>query len=297
MPQGFVIDLNLSESSDGASDARVLDNLGISPISDDIRIFAGNLRNVDIISSNNYTTSGNDIIITEEGIVPFSNRTIVSHSESSYTVSDSNGIDRFRLRDSSNNYFVPTDDLERSNAVLFENFENLKKEKLETNIENSDEDLSLDENTQVFGIRTIEQNIQSLLSLNNSFYFKKGRVPLTFEESVFDRELVFSGAIRITNDDEDPQTSTSPGIFIVSGDTSVRGFTDLSNPWQETTISGNNYLETTANNASVQDLILNDPNISGISVQSESGDVVEDFTHRVQISVNGEQYSILLKST
>lgn len=296
MPQGFVRTLNLLESSTGTSDANILDNLGISPVSDDIRLFAGNLRNTAVLPANTYITSGNTIVIDSDGYIPFSNRTVVIHDNDTYTVTESNALDSFKLLDSGNNYFVPTQDLVRSNAVLFENFENLKPVRLETIVDvGADEDLEGDEINydSVLDERTISQNLDFFENAQNSFFYKKSRIPISNEDASFDKEIVFSGAVRITNDQEVAQSNTSPGIFILSGQNAVRGFSDTSNPWS----AANSTLETTADKASVQTLVLNDPDFIDSSANTESGDVNTDFTHKLKVTVNNETYFIMMKST
>jgi hypothetical protein len=298
MAQGFVKSLNLLESG-SESDAGIFENIGGAGIVPDLQLFSGNLRKTSVLEANSYVTDGNTIVITGDGRVPFSNRTVVTEDGVSYTVTKSDGLTTFELRDSSNAPYVPTGDLVRSDAVTFDNLENMSVSRLsairDSGSSGGGVSVSSGEESGIYDLRSISGNYDIIEEGLGIYFYKKSRIPRTFEDSSFNRRLTFSGNIRITNDSNVTQSSTSPGLFIKGPTGSVRAFSDTSNPWTEN--SSGTKLQTTSNNASIYDLVLNDPNLIVPSSELNAETVVtdaEDYTHKMKIEVDGETFYALL---
>ena len=139
MAQGFVRDLNLIESDTGALDRGILDNLGGANITTDLLLFDGNFKFISKIQSAHYTyDSSTDITtVTGEGKVAFSDGTKISFGDAPtefvYEVHSSNGVDKFRIRNSLGQVVAPNGDLRRSDGVSAKNLSNLSAKRLETN--------------------------------------------------------------------------------------------------------------------------------------------------------------------
>lgn len=290
MAQGFVKSLNLRESG-SEGDVGIFNNIGGEGIVNDLRLFSGNTKKVSKLLSSEYTVDGTIIIVTGDGRVPFSNRTVVEHNSQEYTVVNSNALDRFELEDSLGNKFVPTGDLTRSDAVTFENLQNMSVTRLEAvrdsgagSTTESSGTTSINEETGIYNLRSIASNYSVIEEGLGIYYYKKSRIPLTYEDSSFNKRLTFTGNIRITNTGNEPQSEDSPGIFIKGPAGAVRAFSDTSNPWIEN--STGSKLETTANNTSAYSLVLNGPNLvlPSSELNTESGDA-QDYTHKMKVAV------------
>ena len=289
MPKGFTKSGNLSQSDNNSKDFNALNNL-TNQAARDIQLFSNNNQNKSVIESSKYTTSGNDVIITAEGYLPFSNGTTVTHNGSAYTVVDSDGKTKFRLQDSESAYFVPTADITRTDKISNSNILNLSTQRLPTFTEES-----ADEVTDVFNVYTISDNLNQISATSSSFDFTKQNFLLSYENNAFERNIETTGYIEIVNPSNTSlEDSESPGIYILSQDSEKRAFTDRTNPWSE--VSGNTYIETTADSATVEILKLDNPNILGTAASiTSSGGAISDFTHKMEVEVNGETYYLLLK--
>lgn len=303
MARGFVKSNNLSESSTGISDRGILDNLGGFNITDDILLFDGNTKFTQKLVAADYEVVDDIVIVTGEGKVTFSDGTLISHDGSAYQyiVKNSNGVDRFQLYDTLDAVFVPTGVLKRNDTVTSVNLGNLSRKPIITNIERvsglvGTEDLY---NSQSINSQTsyIDGNIAS-------FYYKRERTPRVYEESVFNSPVAFSGPVRITNDGNTQQSAYTPGLFIVDvsapDSPGIRAFGDESNPWSATAVVG--ALKTTEANSKVSTLKLEPPSNSVPNFNSTLADhyIVEeisagDYTHKLPVTVNGQQYYLLLK--
>lgn len=299
MPQGYVKSLNLRES-DAESDIGIFENIGGAGITFDMKIFSGNTKRTSVLAADKYSTSGNTIIADGDGAYPFSNRTVVYHNSTPYTVTASDGVKTFELRDANGNPFVPTGDLTRYDNVTRFNLENMDKQRLEvirdasTNQGGANEEddqeatgggATNEGETGIYDLRSIAENYGIIEEGLGIYYYKKSRIPRTFEDSVFDRRINFEGNIRITNDDNITQSETSPGVFIKGpSGAPVRAFSDISNPWSDTTTP--NALETTASTSSVYELVLNGPNLilPASQIHSENGDATS-YTHKMKVMV------------
>ena len=304
MAQGFVKNINLIESSTGGSDRAILDNLGGLNITSDVLLFDGNTKFTQKLIATDYTVVNNIVIVngsTSEGKVAFSDGTPISHNGGAYqyTVKNSNGVDRFQLYDASNVVFVPTGILRRSDAVTGINLGNLSRKRLETNVGNS---------TGIGGGIGFEDLFNSQTSYIDGnialFYYKRGRIPRTYEASTFSLPVKFSGPVRITNDLNEAQSGSTPGLFMVDannpGASAIRAFSDTSNPW--TAVTG--ALKTTQPNSQASTLKLQpssqaNPNFASIDNNHFiAGQIdVGNYTHKLPVIVNGQQYYLLLQSS
>jgi len=287
MPKGFTKSGNLSQSDNNSKDFNALNNL-TDQAARDIQLFSNNNQNKSVIESSKYTTSGDDILITAEGYLPFSNGTTVTHNGSTYTVVDSDGNTKFRLQDSESAYFVPTADITRTDKISNSNILNLSTQRLPTFTEES-----ADEVVDVFNLYTISENLNQISATRSLFDFAKQNFLLSYENNAFERNIETTGYIEIVNPSNTSlEDSESPGIYVLSQDSEKRAFTDRTNPWSE--VSGN--IETTADSATVEILKLDNPNVLGTAASiTSSGGAISDFTHKMEVEVNGETYYLLLK--
>ena len=315
MAQGFVAKANLIESDTGGSDTNILNNLGGlggAAVKDDILLFDGNSKFISFLIATDYTVTANVITVngsTSEGKVAFSDGTKLSHNGGAYdlTVLNSNGIDKFQLKNSSNVLFTPTGILRRNDAITGTNLANLSVKRLVTNV-GSESGVSVGiGSSDLFNSDTIPVQTDYIAGNIALYYYKKGRVLLTQEATTFNTKAIFGGPLRITNDANlDTTLSSSPGLFIVdTGNLStdpIRAFTDTSNPW---TVVGSN-LVTTESNAQASTLKLTNtsgvaPVSAGTRIQTTADIIgteqigIADYTHKMPVVVNGQQFYLLLK--
>jgi hypothetical protein len=315
MAQGFVANANLIESNTGGLDESILNNLGGlggAAVKNDILLFDGNLKFISFLIATDYTVATNTITVngsSSEGKVAFSDGTKLSHNGGAYdlTVLNSNGIDKFQLKNSSNVLFSPTGTLRRSDAITRINLANLSFKRLVTNV-GSDTGVSGSQgSSDLFNSGSIAAQTDYIAGNIALYYYKKGRVPLTYEATTFNTKATFGGPLRITNDANLNTTlNSSPGLFIVdTGNLStdpIRAFTDTSNPW---TVVGSN-LVTTESNAQASTLKLTNtsgvaPVSAGTRIQTTTNLIateqigVADYTHKMPVVVNGQQFYLLLK--
>ena len=309
MAQGFVKNINLIESSTGGSDRAILDNLGGLNITSDVLLFDGNTKFTQKLIATDYTVVNNIIIVngsTSEGKVAFSDGTPISHNGGAYqyTVKNSNGVDRFQLYNASNAVFVPTGILRRSDAVTGINLGNLSRKRLETNVGNSSGIGTGTGAADLFNSQTINSQTSYIDGNIALFYYKRGRIPRTYEASTFSLPVKFSGPVRITNDQNLAQSGSTPGLFMVDannpGASAIRAFSDTSNPW--TAVTG--ALQTTEANSQASTLKLQpssqaNPNFDSTGNNHFIAEQIDvgDYTHKLPVIVNGQQYYLLLKSS
>lgn len=291
--KGYVRTLNFFETKEESRGRDILDNLLISGASNDLGLFANNLRRTTELPASAYTANGTVYTITEEGYIAFSNGTTVRESldlDKVYTVVNSRGRETFELLDENENKVTLAQPvaLQRSNAVTNENIDNLNKLRLDTVAGLSDD---TEFETLGFGDTTILESYALIDSTITNVEYKDLRSILSTRDNNFDENFIFSGYVRIVNDSQKARTDTSPGIFIViSDDLAARAFEDDSNPWTE---SGTALVASQPTEATINDLYASNANISGWSETSETNSAL-DFTHTVRISVNNEEYHLLL---
>jgi hypothetical protein len=323
MAQGFVKSINLIESNTGGSDRAILDNLGGPNISNDILLFDGNTKFISKLTGNanvslsDYTVSSGTVIVRpSRGKVAFSEGTMLSHDGGDYLykVTNSNGVDRFQLYTigASPTLFTPTGVLRRNDTVTGINLGFLSVKRLVTdiNLTTGAGTAGIGESSvDLFNEQTINGQVAYIGGQIGLFYYKSGRVPLTYQTSTFSLPVKFTGAFRITNDANlDTQLSTSPGLFIVNpkspGTSPARAFSDTSNPWKAITGA----IQTTdadgGTNAECSVLKLQPTSYTTVNINFDSTsnnhtvtqtNSVGTYTHKLPVLVNGQQYFLLLK--
>lgn len=312
MAQGFVRDLNLIESDTGALDRGILDNLGGANITTDLLLFDGNFKFISKLESSHYSydsTSG-VITVTGEGKVAFSDGTKISLGDAPTVfeteVFDSNGIDKFRLRNSLGQNVAPNGDLRRNDGVSAVNLSNLSSKRLEANTGASTGVSSDDGAADLFNQYPASSQVDYINSQLSLYYYKRDRVPLTFEDSSFDTRVNFRGSVMIVDNDATVSTvpgPTTPGLFIVDASNpsagSTRAFSDASNPWSEV----GSALVTTEANSQPNTLKLNPVSGNAPNLQTTSTLIVSEtntlssYNFKLPVTVNGETFFLLLKSS
>lgn len=311
MAQGFVRDLNLIESDTGALDRGILDNLGGANITTDLLLFDGNFKFISKLQSADYTyDSSTDITtVTGEGKVAFSDGTKISFgdvpTEFIYEVHSSNGVDKFRIRNSLGQVVAPVGDLRRNDGVSAKNLSNLSAKRLETNPGASTGVSNDDGASDLFNQYSSASQVDYINSQLSLYYYKRDRVPLTFEDSSFDARVNFRGSVMIVDNDATVSTQpgpTTPGLFIVDasnpGAGSTRAFSDASNPWSEI----GSALVTTEANSQPNTLKLNPVSNNAPNLQTTSTLIVSEtntlssYNFKLPVIINGETFFLLLKS-
>lgn len=318
MAQGFVRDLNLIESDTGALDRGILDNLGGANITTDLLLFDGNFKFVSKLISSDYSVDASNIVtVSGEGKVAFSDGTKISlESEATnfnHEVFDSNGIDKFKVKNSSGTTITPSGTLRRNDGVSFNNLSNLSSKRLETNPSASTGIGADDGASDLFNAFSSAAQVDYINGQLGLYYYKRERIPLTFEDSSFDSTVNFRGSVMIVDNDATVSTvpgPTTPGLFIVDasnpGAGSTRAFSDASNPWDDT-VSG--VLSTTEANSQPNTLRLK-PNTTGSNPASSSTpnlqttsnlivsetNAISSYNFKLPVTVNEETFFLLLKS-
>ena len=162
---------------------------------------------------------------------------------------------------------------------------------------------------------------------------KKSRTILTDRSSFFSENLRFKGTLRLTNDGQNQIYNNgqgAPGLFIYNTATGqeIRAFSGSDNPWEEALATfedstQKNALKTASAKAQITNLVL-DPDGGGsgnssrgfrpkLIKKNDSGTVVDailhidgnasssqqltqgEYTHKVPVTINGEQFFMLVK--
>lgn len=326
--QGFDKSLNFAESNDGASDRRILSNLVETGIEGDLILFANNLRDFSELPTEAYSVAGDGLVtITEEGYLPFSDTTevlVVTYANSqekseqiggvigsALEVYESNGLDRFRVKDSNDNPVTSGFDgslqsLRRKDVVLFGNLTNVKATRIpsvdpavSSSSETGEEgDFSLFDGFDILGV------YDSLETSLSAIQFAKTGIPRTYEDSIFNaKNLVFEGSLRILNTqnvDVAANPTTAPGLYIQAGTSSKRAFSDTSNPWTTGTDADVGAATiTVADEATIGDMILygTTPILYGSwATNQNTGDTgaITDWTHKIPIKINNGASTVYL---
>jgi hypothetical protein len=319
--QGFDIKLNLRESSD---DRDVLNNLGGAPIADDIVLFLNNLRNtsqLEVTSSeidNSFIRFNPDV----QRFI-FTNGTELKIGSDTFFVGDSNTLNEFRLySDSGLSNLVsspPLGTYTRSNAVTFNDI---------TNLVNFREPVI--ENISLSQVGEFNESDQRIANIYTSFVLTYGRIRTGFPSTVSgyirridneldvfnlrkdnsintlvdfdsDNRLSLSGKIFVSDpageNDNSVSSTSGPGIFILNTGTGAgtRIFSSNENVWTE---DGNDLVaaskEIVVGNFIFDDgaRILRKNSLPQIVTEEQP---ITDYTHFINVTVNGETYSLCLK--
>mgnify|MGYP003635282211 CR=1 FL=1 len=326
--QGFDLSANFSESSDGASDRRIIGNLIETGFEDDAVLFANNLRDFSELPSEVYQVTGGLISISADGYLPYSDTTellLITYPDNAskvdqvngaisaaYEVYESNALSSFRIRDEngvpvSTGFNGALQALRRKDVVRFVNLSNLKATRIPSIAPAlSGEALAGEGNISVldeFEILTVYDNVDSSVS---TLAFTKSSIPRVYEDSVFNaKNLVFQGNIRILNTQNisvnDPaQAAVAPGLYIKAGDSPKRAFSDTSNPWSEVNDANvGPALSTQATETTIGKMIMygSTPEFRGTWPGSaNTGDTgsITDWTHKIPVKINNGASTVFL---
>jgi len=180
--------------------------------------------------------------------------------------------------------FYTNIDFVRKDPVYKENILNLIKP-----------DIQDTENFNYLGGSSINSVFIGVAAANETARFFITRKYKANENTVSKNDINFEGSIKI-NDPQNFNTGTeqlsdplSPGIFI--GDT--RAFSSDNNPW----IQVGTALSTLSSSVSIGELYFaNDITITGIGTETATSVRVTTYTHKLPVVINGETYSILLRT-
>lgn len=321
--QGFDITLNLVEN---VADRDVLNNLGGAPIADDIVLFLNNLRNISELIVTSSERSGS-FIRFDETIQPFvfTNGTEITVNGAVFFVGDSNTTNEFRLySDKALTQLVsnpPLGTYVRSDSVSFDDIQNLVRFRNPvvedvslSQIGDTDEEAEEQQLDNIYTsyirtyseVRTGFENgladyINSIDSELDLFNLRRSNSVNSLIDFDTENSLSLSGFIYVSDPDGTNETSVSstsgPGIFILDPDTdqATRIFSSNENAWTE---DGNDLVA-----ASKEAVVGNFVFDQGARILRKAGspaittetNVVTEYTHFVNVIVNGEEYALCLK--
>jgi len=308
MARGFLQELNLKESDTFDKDAKAINTLAGEPIAEDLLRYVGNLRNISSIT--NYTIDGDTITTIED--LPFANGNFIFYNSDVYYVFDSDVDSKFRLKDLDGVPFSETDNsvpLVRADAVFTENTSLLRPVRVvETRTNDgitNDEDRS-DSIWEEEQERTLEGLIDDIEFGVANFKYKKRNTFVSFDDINTNRVIKLDGSLMITNPSTVPTTSDAgPGLFITDGITTLRAFSDNSNPWdpeagQSPTVANTISIKPALTASAVNTIVLTDPLITmdPTDIITASGDITDPstgWTHKIEVTVNGSPYYLLFK--
>jgi hypothetical protein len=315
--QGFERVKNLEEN---LLDRDALNNLGSTPIGDDINLLKNNKRNISSItvSSQNINVSSSTVYFTNKDIV-FSNRTKIIVNGATYYVKNSDGKTNFQLSSNVNlsdtvaGANLPVGPYIRSDEITKQNFMNFSPRR-RAPVEGRDQssagagggaegDSPLSTSVKQ-NILNYETKIDAFVAIRNNSLRKNASF-------LGNRNLETEGFCLITDPDNVNSTglsNTGPGLFIYNPDTNsgVRAFSSNENVWVKNL--ANTYLETSATKITIGDLFMSKEIVlegrsGGLIAQtvtlanislSETGSV---FTHKVPVEINGETYFLCLTNS
>jgi hypothetical protein len=303
--QGFAIEENLFEAT---KDRDILNNLGGSPIGDDVSLLFNNSRNFSQLVVTIDNIQSGQIIFNGAPAV-FSNKTKIQVDTTTYFIKDSNGIDRFSLSNDvgliSTVVSPPVGTYIRSDEITFDNISNFSRIKRNANV-NSVED----NNTQLGGVTTNEPSIvpiktqlETFESNIDRYNFKSSQSIKINSDFLASRIMESNGAVIIQDPDganNTGLTNNTPGLFIYNSNTGtgIRAFSSSDNPWS---LSGSDLVVSTSDvnvknlNFLFDTVVLTSKNSAVLSQTVSSTAVLSSFTHKVPVTVNGESYFICLK--
>ena len=304
--QGFAIEENLSEA---VNDRAILNNLGGSPIGDDISLLFNNSRNFSqlIVTVDNIQ---NGRIIFNGAAAVFSNKNKVQVNSETYYIKDSNGIDRFALSTNENLSDTvaqpPVGTYTRSDEITADNILNFSTIKRSTNVNAVEGDASLQigsTQSNSFTAQPIKTQIETIESNVDRFNFKSSQSIAINKDFLSSRTLESTGAVIIRDLDganNSGLTNTNPGLFIYNPNTGsgIRAFSSSDNPWS---LSGSDLIVSTSDvniktlNFKTTNIVLNSKNSAVLAADVSTAAVSTAFTHKVPVTINGETYFLCLQ--
>lgn len=326
--QGFDRKLNLSENTE---DRDVLNNLGISPIADDIALFINNMRNVSELPVTVNERTGATIKFDENlqravftdgtEIKAFAGSTLIGE----FYVGNSNNVNEFQLFSDPEREqlaFPPAGvDVKyvRSDAITKDDVLNLVKKRdpvIETpsksqitEFNDSQAGESINPYTslrKVFDLiqsqaSTIASYVNEIESELDIYQQKKQKSIISNQNFDSSEKIIVNGSIIVSDPDGLNENSVStisgPGIFILDTATgeAKRAFSDNTNVWEEV----GSDLVVDSSEISVGNLVFD----NGVRILRKSSQpaiatetaLVTSFTHYVKVIVDDEEYSLCLK--
>lgn len=306
--QGFAIKENLSESE---NDRAVLNNIGGSPIGDDITLLFNNNRNTSELVITEADRQGFEIVI-ETSLAVFANKTKVQVNGLTYYVKNSNGINRFFLSADSDlisDVLPPIGTYVRSDEITFSNIENFSRTRRNPDVNRVDVDTQLgflnnSSTSTLLSSNTVKQQLEST-ERNIDFYNFRSNSSVKINKNFLSFRIAEIGGAVIIKDidglNDSGLTNTSPGLFIYNAETNsgIRAFSSADNPWSAV----GSDLEVESNSITVKNLnflsssiIINSKNSAVLAEDITSANIDNtSFTHKVPITVNGEVFFLCLK--
>lgn len=318
--QGFVIRRNLEENT---NDRNALNNLGTSPIADDIALFKNNKRNVSTLTvlGPNIDTSTNYIRYNDRDVVFTNGTKITNASGAVFYVKNSNGINQFQLSTNPDllvtlvldNSYIGT--YTRSDEITGDNIRNLKLRRRPVLLNRNDDAGAIEDIVEPFSAN-VKEKIEAFEYYYDNFRNLRNNSIIRNKNFTTDLDFLNNGHVTIQDPDNYNVTftltaSAGPGIFIynpVSG-SKIRAFSDTQNVWKESVDTL--YLETTANTIVTGTLTLTNTSITiqrkagstqPLTIQGAVSPITTSgaspvFTHKVKTTINGEEYFLCLSNS
>jgi len=307
MAQGFIQKINLLESDSRLKDARALDNLADSGISDDISLFANNLRTEDELLPQDLVVgeTPDEFVVDNPERIAFTNDTTVNHNGKDWKVVESDATKRFKLEDPSglrlevSQLVAP---LIREIPVLNVNLSNLRPSDKPTI---SVPDLLKDDFLRViqnrggslatFRSKNLATELVQIDVIDSAFKKVSDDALSRVEENIIsdDFETTNNTFFVVNKSFIAPSDENAPSLFVKNriGQITKIGVSNV-NPWFTTGSS----TATNASRVSVNKLTLSAPEFTGtiaLSPVPNGVSIAEDFTHSIPIKIDGNEYSLL----
>lgn len=320
---GFDRSKNLSESDSPDSDISIVNNLGGGSIADDLLRFFNNKRNVSTLTVSASNISSNTVTFSDKEFV-YTNGTKITVGSDTYYVRDSDGYSTFRLSANSTLSGIVTPPVgvyQRSDEITLDNIKSLAYERKRT-VEDLSESRILDNYTDA---NSRDRVYSSLIAAYNAYfsgfpsttgayftaidnnidYFNLKRKTSIVKDKDFSTSypLTFTGSVKVIDtsglNNTTLSANTNPGLFIVNPQSGVytRAFSSNENLWSE------NNANLVVSSASITVGTLDFTGAQGLSLLTKaSANLVIntassanlDFTHSVDITIDGEAYSLCL---
>lgn len=309
--QGFAIKNNLGEAE---ADRTILNNLGGSPIGDDIALLFNNNRNTSSVTIEQSFISGENITIPDAQVI-FSNKTPVKVGALTFYIKNSNGQDSFKLSSSPDLADTvlnpPVGEYVRSDAVTFENMTNYSVTRRSSDINRTESVTQLgfvtSSSRSIFlGAATVKETFESL-ERNIDFYSFRESKSLNIRQDFLGSRRFEAGGVNIITDVDNVNnvglSDSSPGLFIYNAETNsgIRAFSRGDNPWKYEPLVDPDNLIVLTSLVSIGELKFNSADINLTSktsplVNAETPTLIpQNFTHKVPINVKGELYFLCVK--
>lgn len=322
--QGFDKNLNLVETKD---DRDILNNLGGTPIADDIGLFVNNLRNFSVLVVTESMIQGESIIFPISTPFVYTTGTKISVNNNFYTVYDSrknlDGLLSFKLRDADDNDVLapPTGEYRRNDAITKDDVRNILKERrLVVTNPNASRSFAINSFIGVnpyTSILTAGKLIDNQLPDNlseliegideniNSFNLIRETSLIRTQNFSTNRVVTFNGSTVIFDPDNivqatEPLTDDKPGIYILNplDNTFKRIFSSNENVWSD------NGIDLVADSKEIivkklifeNDIKLVTSNLGAFAEPVAANEADIDFTHFTKVLINGEEYFLCLKA-